>query len=283
MPKVNRVALGGIIVTVPPLAEQRRIADFIDARCAAIDAAIEKKERMLEAEGERKHLARNQLIATTSRHTVPLRRLLRESPRNGISPPTTDRGSINAVLSFSLSAIRNGVVDLREDTLKSVELESHAHHPYVIRRGDVFVVRGSGNIALVGRAARLRAEPPEHCVYPDIAIRLSPGPDLDPDYLVHVFDSDIIRHQIDAAARTSNGAYKISGADLKNLAIPIMSLSEQRRVAAQMTLDGARSDSIAAALTRSIVALREYRTALITAAVTGKLELPAAPTAAVAP
>lgn len=34
-------------IAFPPLSEQQRIADYLDARCARIDALLEEKERLL--------------------------------------------------------------------------------------------------------------------------------------------------------------------------------------------------------------------------------------------
>jgi type I restriction enzyme S subunit len=47
MPKVNRDSLGQIALPVPPLDVQRAIADFLDRKTAALDALIDKKERLL--------------------------------------------------------------------------------------------------------------------------------------------------------------------------------------------------------------------------------------------
>ena len=47
-PKLTMQNLGGIKITVPPPPEQQRIADYLDATCSAIDAAMSVKRRQLE-------------------------------------------------------------------------------------------------------------------------------------------------------------------------------------------------------------------------------------------
>ena len=48
MPKVNKEELGRFVVVKPPLPEQQRIADYLDERCAAIDAIINTRTKQLE-------------------------------------------------------------------------------------------------------------------------------------------------------------------------------------------------------------------------------------------
>ena len=40
--------LGNVIVTIPPLAEQQAIADYLDEKCAAIDKLIAVKQAKID-------------------------------------------------------------------------------------------------------------------------------------------------------------------------------------------------------------------------------------------
>ena len=48
MKRISRTNLGNVCVPIAPLLEQRRIADFLDAECARIDAVIEKTRASIE-------------------------------------------------------------------------------------------------------------------------------------------------------------------------------------------------------------------------------------------
>lgn len=48
MPKINVQALGKIWIAVPPIEEQAAIADYLDARTAAIDAVLDTKRKQLD-------------------------------------------------------------------------------------------------------------------------------------------------------------------------------------------------------------------------------------------
>ena len=48
MPKINQNELCNLMVAIPPLEEQQAIASYLDTKCAAIDAAIAKKQALIE-------------------------------------------------------------------------------------------------------------------------------------------------------------------------------------------------------------------------------------------
>ena len=48
MPKINQNELSNITVALPPLDEQKQIADYLDKKCAAIDASIAKRQQLIE-------------------------------------------------------------------------------------------------------------------------------------------------------------------------------------------------------------------------------------------
>ncbi|WP_299392832.1 restriction endonuclease subunit S, partial [uncultured Desulfovibrio sp.] len=54
LPHLNSTKLKSALVLLPPLAEQQRIADYLDDKCARIDAVLEEKERLLERLAEYK-------------------------------------------------------------------------------------------------------------------------------------------------------------------------------------------------------------------------------------
>lgn len=58
MPKINQVELSKILVAIPEtIAEQKEIADYLDAKCAEIDGLIAKKEQLVkELESYKKSL-----------------------------------------------------------------------------------------------------------------------------------------------------------------------------------------------------------------------------------
>ena len=48
MQRISRTQLGNMTIPIPPLPEQRRIADYLDEKCAAIDGAVDELKRGIE-------------------------------------------------------------------------------------------------------------------------------------------------------------------------------------------------------------------------------------------
>jgi len=195
--------------------------------------------------------------------------LLRDNPKNGISPPA---GSDGVVPTFSISAVRNGAVDI-ESHLKFADLNESDATPFLVQIGDVLVLRGNGNKSLVGTCGIVKEEPPTGCIYPDILIRIRPGSLVTPWFLVECLNSHAIRPQVETASRTAAGIWKISGASLQAIRLPVPPLVEQKEI--QRVAGGLETKlrEVTAPVERGIARLQEYRSALISAAVTGKIDV----------
>lgn len=184
---------------------------------------------------------------------------------NGRSVPTADDGF--PVL--RLTAMRNGHVDLNER--KAGRWDAATAAPFLVARDDVFVARGNGSLKLVGRAARVIDEP-DPVAFPDtmIRVRLNPGR-MRPDYLTLVWNSRIVRKQIERAARTTAGIYKVNQKDLWGIAVPWVPVDAQTRLVARVEgmLDAAGPLSSSTSIAQSRSA--SLRRALLAAAFDGRL------------
>ena len=94
-------------------------------------------------------------------------------------------------------------------------------------------------------------------------------------------DAEYIRYGLHAAYRflrdESGGGGSTKGAltcdQVGNVSIPFPPLSEQRAIAAFLDCEAAALDALAAKVRDAIDRLKELRTALISAAVTGKIDV----------
>ena len=65
----------------------------------------------------------------------------------------------------------------------------------------------------------------------------------------------------------------VSAEKYADLALPLPPLSEQAAIAAYLDAETAKLDTLVAKIEEAVERLQEYRTALITAAVTGKIDI----------
>lgn len=288
MPRAEWDFIGSVPIPVPPRAAQRAIVDLLDRETARIDALVAAKQRLLDLLAEK----RKAIIATAVTRgldpkvklrdsgvpwlgeipahweVVPIRYLLDLGPKNGISP---QQSGADGALSFSISAVRDGRVTI-EGNEKLVALEPLVARGYYLKPSDILLVRGNGNLSLVGTCGLLEVVPDE-CTYPDILMLMRVGERIISELLVSAINSPYVRQQIESLAQTTNGTYKLSGEDVRTLQIALPPLDEQRAIVAHIARETAKLDAVRVATERTIALLKERRSALIAAAVTGQLDL----------
>lgn len=290
-PGISAEEVSNVLLAVPPLEEQRAISAYLKSETTRLDALVTAKQRVLDVLAEK----RKAIIATAVTRgldpkvklrdsgapwlgeipahwpLVPLRYLLKLGPKNGISP---QQAGSDGVLSFSISAVRDGRVTI-EGNEKFVDLERSVARGYYLQSGDILLVRGNGNLSLVGTCGLLEMAPDE-CTYPDILMLMRVGERIIAELLVAAINAPYVRQQIESLAQTTNGTYKLSGEDVRTLQIALPPQEEQRAIVAHIARETAKLDAVRAATERTIALLKERRSALIAAAVTGQLDVGAA-------
>lgn len=72
-PAINSSELAGLQIALPPLAEQTRIAEFLDRKTAQIDQAIAQKERLIELLNERRQVMIHQAVTRGLNPEAPMK------------------------------------------------------------------------------------------------------------------------------------------------------------------------------------------------------------------
>lgn len=266
---LNIPRMRNIEVNLPPAEEQAAIVKYLAHANARIDKAIAAKRRLIALLDEQANVQRGALFHGLG-GDQRLASVIWEGPTNGVSPESSERGDLQT---FSISVIRDGVVDVRESDIKYVEREAVPDPgKYALRAGDVLLVRGNGNRKLVGRAARVPADMPDR-IYPDLLMRIRFRAGVDRRFIVSALNSPTVRQQIEETSRTAVGTYKLSGADVRGLRVPVPDLGIQREVVREIESINAEFSQISVKLLREISLLREFRTRLVADVVTGQADV----------
>ncbi|WP_446037533.1 restriction endonuclease subunit S [Streptomyces sp. SID1143] len=123
--------------------------------------------------------------------------------------------------------------------------------PYLVTEGDFLLSRGNGSLKLVGRGSLVRAIT-DPVAFPDTMIRVRTETKLlDSQFLSHLWNSPLIRTQIERAARTTAGIYKINQGILADIHIPLPPLAEQHRIVETLEVHLSRLDAAVSAVERS--------------------------------
>jgi len=209
---------------LPPLAEQTRIVEEIERYITRLDAGrdlLKKVQNSLKTY----RAAVLKAACNGSSKWVTLKDILSEDLANGKSVPTL----INGFPVLRLTAISGGSIKLQKR--KNGSWTQRDAEAFLVKQGDFFVARGSGSLPLVGRGGLLEQEP-DAVAFPDTMIRIRvDSTRYDPRYLRIVWDSPLIRQQIEKTARTTAGIFKISQKDLLEIAIPFLPIDLQRTAA----------------------------------------------------
>ena len=281
-------------VWLPPADNQKTIADFLDRKTAAIDALIDKKRKLLDLLAEKRAALINQAVTKGLDPTVPmkdsgipwigevpahwevmqLRRTLK-GIEQGWSPQCEARpvsGDEWGVLKAGCTA--GGIFRPFKHKALPADLEPRPH--LRVRCGDLIMSRASGSPDIVGSAALVG--PLHHrLLLSDKLFRLREDDGyVLPEFLVLALGSRSARSQIENAISGAEGlANNLPQARLKEVVVVCPPVKEQRTIATTVDNGLASSLRLADSLAASIERFQEYRQALITAAVTGQMEVAA--------
>lgn len=256
-------------VWLPPVSVQRSIADYLDRETARIDALVAAKRRLLELLEERWQGSLETRIRGLSETygEIPLKYISREVVVGIVITPSAwyaDSG-VPAVRGVNVSP---GAISM--DEVVYLTDEGHRLHPKSrLRAGDVVVVR-------TGQAGTAAVVPAEldgvNCI--DLVI-IRTGDAYAPEFLEFVLNSDWLqKHIAEHSVGTIQSHFNVGAA--AQIPVPRVPLAEQRPIAAQLRRDRGRTAELMSTVDRQVELLREHRQALITAAVTGELEIPVA-------
>ena len=293
--EVSGSTVGDVRLPLPPLSEQTAIVRFLDHVDRRIRRYIRAKEKLIELLEEQKQAVIHEAVTgridvRTGRpysayknsgvgwlgevpehwETVRFSRVIRDGPKNGISPRIIEGGTVR---SFAISAIRGGVVDVRDADVKMVSLDTVTRRSvYGLVAGDILLVRGNGNLRLVGRAGLVEREM-EEWVYPDLLMRVRLAGKALPPFIVATLNCRVVRSQIEAVAHTAVGTFKVNAQDVRNLWVPVPHLSEQRNVTKHIREREAALAVASENARRGIELTNEYSKRLIADVVSGKLDV----------
>ncbi len=275
------------VLPVPEVSEQRRIADFLDRKTGAIDELIAKKERLIELLEEKRQALITQAVTKGLDPNVPMKdsgiEWLGQIPAHWTCAPVYSKFSVQ--LGKMLDAgkrtgmhlrpyLRNANIqwdgidlsDVREMDFAPTERER-----FLLRKGDLLVCEGGANINVVGKAAIWNGEIAE-CYYQKALHRIRSRGEDHPEFLLQLLR---VAHVLGVfiAQANPNTVFHLTAEKLKAQRFPFPPPSEQLRIVSKLRADLEPFRAALAAVPSSCEKLREYRSALITAAVTGRLEL----------
>lgn len=251
-PAINPSVLGSLHLPVPPLIEQQRIANFLDEQTARIDALIAEKEQLLLRLGDYLEATLFHLLRPESQVT------------RGFSLPK--------LAYFVVQSNAGEVIDKSWWNEGSELLYTCARQPLASNFVGFPVEKRTGprDLLLTRNGTPYVHRPEQGSIYTNVVQRVTLKGGVDLQYLMDA---------IQVAAWSMKG-YGVSIESLNYemwaaLRIWVPGLDEQRRIAEEISTVKGRVENLTSHVSEHIIRLREYRSSLISAAVTGRLDLSA--------
>lgn len=272
LPSMTSTAIKAAPIALPSVPEQRAIADYLDRETAQIDAFIAKNEELITLLTERRNSVWSDLYmeAASTVRLAPLRRFVLSIVDGPFGSSLTSAHYSEA----GTRVIRLGNVGINEFKAGdeafisddyAATLAAHAALP-----GDV-IVAGLGDDRMpLGRA----------CVLPDIGpaivkadcYRVRPTPSVSPAFLAWVLSAPPTRGLMKLAARGSTRE-RLNTSVVLDIEVPIPTEDLQTELVERFATSAATIDEARGVAERGVSLARERRAALISAAVTGKIDV----------
>ena len=167
-----------------------------------------------------------------------------------------------------LTALRDGEIEQNEYKIGAWTAEDA--EPFLIREGDFLVSRGNGSLRLVGRGGLVRSlESP--VAYPDTMIRLRISRYVDREFFCYVWNSRLVRRQIETIARTTAGIFKVNQRDLEAAMIPLPPIEEQYVITEEVRCQLAALDHTMGSIDFNLRKARKLRQSILKKAFSGRL------------
>jgi type I restriction enzyme, S subunit len=266
-------------MAVPPLDEQRAIVQYIKGETRPLDTLVDAKQRVLDLLAEK----RKAIIATAIRRGLDSKVKLRDSqvPWLGEIPAHWEtersrwlfrerdvRSETGDEEMLSVSHI-TGVTPRSEKDVNMFEAETNEGYK-VCEPGDLAINTLWAWMGAMGVAPMKGIVSPAYNVY-------QPGPRLLPAYIDALVRLPVFAQEV---TRYSKGVWssrlRLYPEGFFEVYFPVPPLDEQRAIVEHIARETAKLDKVCVATERTIALLKERRTALIAAAVTGQLAVGAA-------
>lgn len=287
---VTNDVFGSILTIVPPLAEQKKIADFLDGKCAEIDELVQTEEKMIEELKAYKQSVITEAVTKGLDPAAPMKdsgiewigkipecwkvlslKRLFSARRGGAwgEDATNNEGDIICLrvadFNYDELCIKEGDKTIRNyspQTIKNLRLKSN----------DLLIEKsGGGEKTPVGRCILPTGY--EGCLYANFIDRLTIKTNCYNKYIVYLMSVAYLNRINTPHIKQTTGIQNLDMEGYLSEDVAIPSLDEQKQIADYLDEKCAKIDEMIAIRNEQIDQLKDYKKSLIYEYVTGKKEV----------
>ncbi|GAO00981.1 type I restriction-modification methylase S subunit [Komagataeibacter xylinus NBRC 13693] len=278
---------GKIAFAIPPLPEQQAIASFLDRECGKIDALIAEQERLIALLAEKRQAVISHAVTKGLNPNVPMKdsgipwigmvpegwevHLLKNvaSVQTGIAKgkEVIEQKSVQMPY-LRVANVQDGYLDLSE--VSRINIDRDQVERYLLRQGDVLMNEG-GDFDKLGRGAIWHGEI-SPCIHQNHVFAVRPKSIMS-EWMSAVIGSDYAKFYFMTRSKQSTNLASISSTNLMMLPIIVPSIDDQKTIVNFLESKKSQFENLMNSANSIITLLKERRAALISAAVTGKIDV----------
>ena len=290
---LNTDTVGDIKVALPKSqSDIYKIIEFLDHETAKIDHLIEKQQQLIELLKEKRQAVISHAVTKGLDPNVlmkdsgvawlgevpehwkiaPIKRIIKlmeqgKSPECENIPAISDQWGV-----LKTSCVNNGVFHANQN--KALPENIKPHIQYQVKAGDVLMSRASGSINLIGSVALVPENVQDNLLLSDKIFRIHLSKDCDSRFFTLLLATPYMRTLIERAISGAEGmANNITKTAILEFISAIPPLDEQVQLVLYLNQKIETFNSLIEKSSRAIQLMQERRTALISAAVTGKIDV----------
>ena len=275
----------------PPLDEQDAIIRFLDREAAKIDMLVAEQRRLIELLKEKRQtvIARavtkginpvaltkpsglEWLGAIPAHWKIASVRRVVSTIEQGWSPECDNREAESDEWGVLKTGCVNGGA-FNDSENKALPPSETPRPDLEVRSGDILMSRASGSLDLLGSIARVSQTRPR-LMLSDKTYRVHLTDAVDADYFAAQVSSRFMRMYVEQAVSGADGLAKnLPQSEFKSFPFLVPPLDEQAAIVRFLRSDAEIANNLLSTAEEAVALLLERRSALITAAVTGQIDV----------
>lgn len=276
---------GALYCALPPISEQEAIATVLDRETAKIDALVAEQEKLITLLKEMRQAVISQAVTKGLDPTVPMKdsgvEWLGEVPAHWEVGPLKRYWSVTDCKHVTAEFVEEGIplASIREVQGRWVNLEeakctTEYFYELLIegnrkpRPGDLIFSRN----ATVGEVAQVGEKHPRFAMGQDVVLLRKLSFNYSSDFLQFVIRSPVVIRQL-ANLMIGSTFKRINVEEIRSFLLTFPPPQEQMEIAAFLNAEVEQFDSLTSEVQRTIALLKERRSSLISAAVTGQIDI----------
>lgn len=284
---LGRDEIASQVISLPPVLEQESVAAFLDRETVRIDTLIGKQEHLIRLLTEKRQAVISHAVTKGLDPNVPMKssgiEWLGEVPEHwevkrlrliatvqtGVAKGKDNTGQQTITMPYlRVANVQDGYLDL--DDISTIEIPASDLRRYSLFAGDVLMNEG-GDYDKLGRGHIWNGEIVP-CIHQNHVFAVRPT-GVSSKWLNTITGSDYAQFYFMSRSKQSTNLASISSTNIMELPVVIPPSKEQQCIFNYLEHETAKIDKLIEKAKQSIELMKERRSALISAAVTGKIDV----------